>query len=678
MTIINFLSPLLSMGAGWLLSPLRMASLFLEGIVYELVAYAYKLFTLMTRLNFNSIEAIMGPLISRMEAIIMVLIVFKLGTELISMLLNPESSLKKGKELLINIMVTACLLVTYSWIFTVVNEVGMLFVGAPAGYDFPTLSALTGTSITEDEGIINRFVFGNDDSIEKMGDMGEYMAYQVASIFIINTTDENVLENTIVKENGSYGFLKLPNLEPEVDRKIDYTPLFGILVGGYLVFVFFSLAAEVGIRMFKLLVLQMVAPLAIITIINDGLGKNGFTGTMGNFVKTYMSIFTQLFVRIICTLAVTVFIGKFTTNLDTYFNTTVSLGDNLLTKGLLIVVVIYAGYKFVLEAPKLIDSIFKTNLSGSKGDAGFGGVIGGALLGGVTGLATGVVGGYKSGAGVGIGNKLGGALAGGITGMATGGWTGATKGNTIADKFKNMKTVNDASTKRSADWNARGGFNNVVVGAGNDIIGRTGRQDKAMNRYQAQVDAIDAYDKANTEYNDAVNKAQVDAIKGTAMDGSTLLDMRGYGDEAGTTVQRTADQIYSEGYDNVLLGDNAENYAQRIILYDKEYQAAQADLITAQNSGDKQQIADAHAKLVSTKQYSEKRAKDYWNSKKEAATISVDNSKLVEAQSAANKKLGREETASIDVKATKREITQKQKDIQDTRGYKATHPSSKK
>ena len=293
MTIINFLSPLLSMGANWLLSPLRMASLFLEGIIYELVAYAYKLFTLMTRLNFNSIEAIMGPLISRMKAVIMVLIVFKLGMELISMLLNPDSSFKKGKDLLINVMVTACLLVTYTWIFSVINEVGMLFVGAPAGYNFPTLSALTGTSITEDEGIINRFVFGSDDSIEKMGDMGEYMAYQVASIFIINTTDENVLENTIVKENGSYGFLKLPNLEAEVDRKIDYTPLFGILIGGYLVFVFFSLAAEVGIRMFKLLVLQMLAPLAIITIINDGIGKNGFTGTMGQFVKTYTSVFTQ-------------------------------------------------------------------------------------------------------------------------------------------------------------------------------------------------------------------------------------------------------------------------------------------------------------------------------------------------------------------------------------------------
>ena len=98
MTIINFLSPLLSMGANWLLSPLRMASLFLEGIIYELVAYAYKLFTLMTRLNFNSIEAIMGPLISRMKAVIMVLIVFKLGMELISMLLNPDAVFKKGKE----------------------------------------------------------------------------------------------------------------------------------------------------------------------------------------------------------------------------------------------------------------------------------------------------------------------------------------------------------------------------------------------------------------------------------------------------------------------------------------------------------------------------------------------------------------------------------------------------
>lgn len=667
MTIINFLSPLLSMGANWLLSPLRMASLFLEGIIYELVAYAYKLFTLMTRLNFNSIEAIMGPLISRMKAVIMVLIVFKLGMELISMLLNPDSSFKKGKDLLINVMVTACLLVTYTWIFSVINEVGMLFVGAPAGYNFPTLSALTGTSITEDEGIINRFVFGSDDSIEKMGDMGEYMAYQVASIFIINTTDENVLENTIVKENGSYGFLKLPNLEAEVDRKIDYTPLFGILIGGYLVFVFFSLAAEVGIRMFKLLVLQMLAPLAIITIINDGIGKNGFTGTMGQFVKTYTSVFTQLFIRIVCTLAVTVFIGKFTTNLETYFSTALSLSDNLLTKGLLTVIVIYAGYKFVLEAPKLIDSIFKTNLSGGKGDAGFGGVIGGALLGGVTGLATGVVGGYRSGAGEGAANKWGGALAGGLTGMATGGWTGATKGNTIADKFKNMKTVNDASAKRSADWNARGGYGNVFLGGLNDISGRTKYQDKKMAAYSREEEKIKAFEKAQTDAikNDKVSRSDMDAVFGS---GST---------------------IYHNGAETIKYGEDRDTFVQQIVQYDADAVEAQQKYDDAIKSGDTNAIMEKRSELAQAKATAEANAKKLYDHKRNNASgDSVDKARLevnraqrdtvtvIDKVVTGDTKVKKDET--LDINAERKRIEQRKADIQGSTGYKVTHQKKDK
>ena len=674
MTIMNFLSRLISIGEVWKVDLFSTLFLFIEGIIYEIVSYVYKMFTLITQLNFNSIYAIVGPVVEKVEAVIMVLLVFKLGMALIGMLLNPEGAMKQGKEILINIMVTVALLISYSFVFSLLNEIGMLVIGAPPGYNFQIISSITGESIKADGGLINRFVFGKEGNMDDISDMGEYMAYQVASVFIVNQTDENTLEEAIKEDGGGYNFMNLANLSSEVDRKVSYFPLMGALVGGYLIYVFAKICIEVGIRMFKLLVLQLIAPLAIVTILTEGVSSKGFKGTMEKFISTYMGVFTEVFVRVLFTLIITVFVSKFILNIGDFLGEAVAGGDDLFTKGLLLVIVIFAGYKFVLEIPNLLKSVFGGKLSFS-GSGDFTGFVGGALgLG--TGLATGVAAGYKSGENG--WNRATGAIAGGLTGMTTGAWTGATKGNKIADKFKNVQTIKDSSTKRGENWAARGGFNNVVVGAGNDIIGRTKRQDKDMNRYQGQIEAVDAYDKANTEYNDAVNKAQVDAIKGTAMDGSTLLDMRGYGDEAGTTVQRTADQIYSEGYDNVLLGDNAENYAQRIISYDKEYQAAQADLITAQNSGDKQQIADAHAKLVSTKQYSEKRAKDYWNSKKEAATISVDNSKLVEAQSAANKKLGREETASIDVKATKREIAQKQKDIQDTRGYKATHPSSKK
>ena len=378
----------------------------------------------------------------------------------------------------------------------------------------------------------------------------------------------------------------------------------------------------------------------------------------------------MLFVRIICTLAVTVFIGKFTTNLDTYFNTTLSLSDNLLTKGLLIVVVIYAGYKFVLEAPKLIDSIFKTNLSGSKGDAGFGGVIGGALLGGVTGLATGVVGGYRSGAGVGVGNKIGGALAGGITGAATGGWTGATKGNTIADKFKNMKTVNDASTKRSADWNAKGGFGNVFVGGLNDISGRTKYQDRKMEAYAREEEKIKA-----------LEKAQIDAIKKDNVSRADMEAAFGQGS-----------QVYHNGAEQITYGEDRDAFVQQIVQYDRAAVQAQQDYDDAVESGNTDAIMQKRSELAQAKATAEANAKKLYDHKRTSAP-SVKGDNIDTARREANRaqretiniidtaitgdtKVKRKET--LDTNAERKRIEQRKSEIQSSTGYKATHQQKDK
>ena len=50
--------------------------LFFDGIIYDLVAKIYELFTLVSQLNFNYLGAIISPLIDRIEAVIMVFIMF--------------------------------------------------------------------------------------------------------------------------------------------------------------------------------------------------------------------------------------------------------------------------------------------------------------------------------------------------------------------------------------------------------------------------------------------------------------------------------------------------------------------------------------------------------------------------------------------------------------------------
>ena len=672
MTIINLLSPLLSTGAVWWVELFGGLFLFLEGIVYEFVTYSYKLFTLITQLNFNSVAALMGPLIDRLKAVIMVLIVYKLGVALIGMLLNPDSAPKEGKQLFINIFVTVALLLSYNLIFSIVNEVGMLFIGAPSGYTFPTLSKITGESITEEEGIINRFVFGSDDSTEKMSEMGDYMAYQVASIFIVNLTDEDTLGNTIKKDNGKYNFLKLPNLHNQIDKKVSYTPLAGILIGGYLVYVFFVVSTEVGIRIFKLLILQMLAPLAIITIISDGF-KGGFKGTMKNYISTYMSIFTQVFIRLISTLVITVFVAKFTTNLGEYFGEIKDVGDNFLTRGLLIVLVIYAGYKFVLEAPKLIDKVFGTHVADGNGDSGFAGL----MLGGAAGLATGLVSGYRSGAGEGGWNKATGALAGGLAGMTTGAWTGATKGNGIADKIKNVKTINEASVKRGENWAAKGGYQNVFWGGLNDVTGRTKRQDAEMAAYKREEEKIKAYETA-----------QAEAIK----DESVSTDDLSHVFENGYNPYHSS---VTDSNNGIKYTADRDSFVKDIVQYDKRVEKAQQDYNEASKSGNLEAMMSTKKELAIQRQRAEKDAQKLYDYKRENAsgeegakaelavkraqnetvTATGNVREVVIKGNDAEKKLGKNDR--VDIAAEKARLKERQSDIQSSRGYKATHDNKK-
>ena len=78
MTFITSLITVSSV-ATWIFLPLNAIFLTLDGIIFSLVAYSYKLFMLMAQMNFNVIYAWMGPLIDRVKALILVLILFKLG-----------------------------------------------------------------------------------------------------------------------------------------------------------------------------------------------------------------------------------------------------------------------------------------------------------------------------------------------------------------------------------------------------------------------------------------------------------------------------------------------------------------------------------------------------------------------------------------------------------------------
>lgn len=447
-------------GGGWLEHPILNILLMFDGVIYQLVSYAFNLFLLMCSVNYNSIAGLASGLIDNLKAIIMVLVVYKLGVSLLKYMLNPDEAAKDGKKIVINIFITAALLISYNFVFSVFNELGMLIMGNPTNYPYTTLSTIADVtaSDSDNKGLIMRFVFGSDS--ESIDDVGDFLAYSTASIFIHDYGNEESsthLRNEICDDEGNCDFNKMKNLSGDIGQTVEYHYLISGLVGIYLVYAIGKSAIQIGIRMFKLLILQLLAPVAIITVIDGGIQASVFK----KYVSKYVAVFLEAFIRMLTLLIVVVFVCKFFINKSDFFGSLSAEGGWV--NFLITIILVVAAFKFAGDIPKFIGEIFP-GFSGAAGDGkgGFGKFIGGIVGGGIglaSGLATGT-------------------LAGAVSGLA-GGVSAGTKGKNVADFFKGQ--ASNGANARNVAANARMAGGSLAY-AGARLGGMVGAPQRSLER----------------------------------------------------------------------------------------------------------------------------------------------------------------------------------------------------
>ena len=344
-----------------------------------------------------------------------------------------------------------------------------------------------------------RFVFG--DGAKDVEDVGDYLAYSTVTIFVhdINEGSGNREVKSIIcrKGDGTCNFHDLPNIVPKLDKTIEYQWGICAIVGGFLVYSIVKNAIQLGVRMFKLVILQMLAPLAIISIVKDGPKGKIFS----NFVSTYLKTFADAFVRMLTMLLVTVFVCKFFLSIDDFFGSNVTADMPRITRLLLTILIIVSAYMFAGQVPKFLDSILGTSISNGK-DAN---LVGG-LLGAGAGALTGAIGGAAT-AGV------GGALTGAASGLVRGAGAGA-RSNQVSEFFKNQAGVASTSVgngirranNKNGFWGAGLGY---TVGQATGI--NAARNQKIEQEIKAAQDKMKADDdKFNTDYRDKYNEATED------------------------------------------------------------------------------------------------------------------------------------------------------------------------
>lgn len=429
----------------------------IDSIVYSIAAYAIQAFFAIAELDFvaNGFEQI-SYIIGRIMILCGVFALFKLSFTLINYIIDPgkaNKSAETGTKLVKNILIAIVLLVSLNLIFTSL-------------YKFQN-------SIIKNN-VIPKIIYGADnyDSNGQEMDIKENAKKFANTIFVSLMLGGNSNENLSTPAKNAVDRVldgaSINLLSPyATDSGFNYLPFISFIVGVLVCYYFLVFAIELGIRMVKLLVLQILAPIPIIMSIdptqNDKLKKFGKL-----YSGIYLSVFIRIFTVYLAFAAISL-IGNILGNISE-----TSSGTSWLVHILLIIAI----FKATKELPKLIEDALGMKLGLGDAGKGFGAVLKGTVAG-----TAGLVGGAIAG---GITGGAGGALGGAFTGLTT----GVTKGAAA----KNAVGVIGASTgaiKGGFGMGARvagaGGLGAFMVGGVENFFGGQGRDKTTLGDFDKQI-----------------------------------------------------------------------------------------------------------------------------------------------------------------------------------------------
>lgn len=607
--------------------------LLLDAIVYSAVAYIYNIFQIIAQLNFSVISSWTQPLVNRIEALIMVLIMFKLGMSFIQYLIDPDKFNNKstgGSALVLNIVICAALLVSYQFIFTVFNELSMLVIGYQDGYEFTVLKDIAdieGENGGDEAGLLGRFIFG--DKYESK-DFGKQLSAITLFSFFKDTVDcnngtfqggraDDALTKIYNQSSDSVNFFEITNIADAIYRdkndsdienhgSTEYRfPLLSTAAGLYLAYTLIILTIEVAIRIFKLIILQVTAPIAIITTIDGGVKGSK---TFQSFYKTYLSVYTSLFIRVAVVYLVSALISMFTQNFDSL---NVGTRDSIMGSFVFIILVVSL-FTFAKKIPSFIDKALGTNSSGSgEGAAGFKGLMKG--MGAALGLGVGAAGGLALGAATGgVGGALGGMLGGGFRGLS-----GGYRANNVSDFFKNQGSGLSSTVSNSLRTKANGGmFRDTAL--------RFGAATGINSAHNARIDRqIQAEESSHKNAINAENNSWNDKVKGyeanqAGWDAEIERENQSISALQESMAGQTSSFLGADGQ-AIRFGSDESKFINDVMEGDKGVIAAQAALSVAQNSNNSSEIEKAQRELINARNKAENAARTEWKDAEDANTI---------------------------------------------------------
>ena len=444
-----------------------------DQVIYTLINYCYKILLYLSNIDLSEFGGV-STLINRIYILLGIFMLFKLAFSIIQYVVAPDSFTDSGKgfgKLATNVMISMAMLIATPWLFNALYEVqgyilesnviGRLVMGANIATDgkaklsmdkissmandtefllYGAFASLNTNVITECEGAsimgTSQQVTVNDGKcLEKLN--GEFSNGDLAStsvslydFFKFKSDDESEIFDN--RKFSAFG--EIINWQKDSVYVINYIPIISTLVGGYVAFLLIFYCIDIALRAVKLLFLQMVAPISIISYIDpkESISNSKLTNWLKEVFSTWASLFIRLLViflvmQLISIIATGVFgDGNMLNNENIKYGKTGAPGG--VTQMFIYVFLVIGCFQFAKKAPELIEKLFGIKMSGELrlADAGKA-TLGGAIGAGVGGIASGIA--TASYAGINGKNKIGafasGFAKGTIGGAVSGGhWDG--------------------------------------------------------------------------------------------------------------------------------------------------------------------------------------------------------------------------------------------------------------
>jgi len=368
----------------WIFDIFNKLCLVLDAIIYTVAGWLFNTFYSMAGMSIINEFKSFALIYDRIKLLIGIFALFILVKSLLANLIDPDKAVVEGGKIVKNIGIAIVLLITIPEIFNILNGFQTAVVGSNAIPKLVLNEEMVEDAQVEDGSF---FTMNNVGNIlmnnvfllffkYKEFEFGHFVWKTVSNLGVNLFTDLGEVLSGSVSEafdavSDGAPILVLFSYTNSSNVYYEYPVISGI-VGLVFCYYFIQIAVTIGIRMFKLFALQVIAPIPIILSINPSQHE-----TLSNYFKYLSKTYSDLFIRLFCVMLTYPVIFALVKEIE-------PATGNLVIK----LILIFALLKFVKEVPKMLSEILNLNIKMSeKGPGGFlGGIFGTGI-----GLASGAI-----------------------------------------------------------------------------------------------------------------------------------------------------------------------------------------------------------------------------------------------------------------------------------------------